>query len=166
MDRWLTIPAWPDYEVSADGRVRSLRRVHIYRTGKPRELKPFPNNGYRAVKIHAGDETKTVKICRLILLSFVGPPLVGQECRHLNGNKLDDRVDNLAWGSRRENNLDTVRMGRSRNQFSGRTVCERGHPLIGDNLRIDAHGYRHCRACKRLYGLATREAARILRGEP
>lgn len=27
--------------------------------------------------------------------------------------------------------------------------CHRGHPLSGDNLRIEKHGYRRCIACER-----------------
>lgn len=32
-----------------------------------------------------------------------------------------------------------------------KTVCKRGHPLSGDNLRVRANGSRECRACRRLY---------------
>ncbi len=28
-----------------------------------------------------------------------------------------------------------------------KTHCKRGHPLSGDNLTIDKHGWRYCRAC-------------------
>lgn len=30
-----------------------------------------------------------------------------------------------------------------------KTECVHGHPLSGDNLRLDRHGWRICRACER-----------------
>jgi hypothetical protein len=33
-----------------------------------------------------------------------------------------------------------------------RTHCARGHPFFGDNLRLDRHGNRCCRACATLLG--------------
>lgn len=33
--------------------------------------------------------------------------------------------------------------------LAARDYCVNGHPLTGDNLRIDAHGHRRCRTCGR-----------------
>lgn len=47
---------------------------------------------------------------------------------------------------------DNVR--RSEKTFQGinaaKTMCVRGHPLSGDNLKIDCRGRRVCRACRQL----------------
>ena len=34
------------------------------------------------------------------------------------------------------------------------THCKRGHPLFGDNLRINTQGYRGCRTCHRAHHAA------------
>jgi DNA invertase Pin-like site-specific DNA recombinase len=46
-----------------------------------------------------------------VLEAFVGECPPGHECRHLNGNKTDNRVENLAWGTSAENARDRVRHG-------------------------------------------------------
>jgi hypothetical protein len=39
-----------------------------------------------------------------------------------------------------------VKHGRS---IGGPEICLHGHPLDGENLRVDAAGHRHCRECGR-----------------
>jgi HNH endonuclease len=48
---------------------------------------------------------------RLVLEAFVGPCPEGMECRHLDGNRTNNRLDNLAWGTRIENHEDMKRHG-------------------------------------------------------
>lgn len=45
-----------------------------------------------------------------------------------------------------------------------KTECKRGHPLAGDNLRIDVSGNRQCRICINLRGRIAkgRKRARLL----
>jgi hypothetical protein len=43
---------------------------------------------------------------RLVLLAFVGQPGFGQECLHGNGIPYDNRLENLRWGTRKENKND------------------------------------------------------------
>lgn len=50
---------------------------------------------------------------RIVLETFVGPCPPGMECRHLDGDPSNNRLSNLAWGTRLENSSDTVRHGRS-----------------------------------------------------
>jgi len=40
------------------------------------------------------------------LKAFIGPCPIGMECRHLDGNKLNSRLDNLCWGTKLENTAD------------------------------------------------------------
>jgi len=63
---------------------------------------------------------KTQKLHKLMLVTFIGPRPPGMVCRHLNGDALDNRIANLAWGTVQENNQDTVRHGRHRNNLLGR----------------------------------------------
>lgn len=102
------------YDVSNLGRVRSWaqrgrlswrpRRRLIARVLKT----PADGNGYRIVTI--GKRTRKVHL--LVLAAFVGPlPAAGQMGRHLDGNSLNCRLENLAYGSSRENAADRVRHG-------------------------------------------------------
>lgn len=49
----------------------------------------------------------------LVAEAYLGPRPRGADVRHLNGDPADDRPENLAYGSRRENAGDMVRHGRS-----------------------------------------------------
>lgn len=46
---------------------------------------------------------KNVQIGRLVLMAFHGQPKKGQECSHLNDEPADNRLENLAWETRKSN---------------------------------------------------------------
>jgi len=45
------------------------------------------------------------------MLAFFGPPPKGIQVRHLNGNPKDNRLENLAYGTRSDNAKDAIRHG-------------------------------------------------------
>ena len=55
----------------------------------------------------AGKERKTH---RLVCAARWGKPRKGQECHHLNGNKFDNRPDNLIWLSKSRHRLYDARL--------------------------------------------------------
>ena len=63
-------------------------------------------------------------IHRLVLEAFIGPCPMGQQTRHLNGIRGDNRLENLRWGTYKENNHDkaahgTNGLGKLRPQTTG-----------------------------------------------
>ena len=46
-----------------------------------------------------------------MLEAYVGPKPKGMETRHLNGNRQDNRLSNLSYGSHSDNQQDAVRHG-------------------------------------------------------
>lgn len=48
---------------------------------------------------------------QLVLCAFRGPPKAGEECRHLDGNPTNNRIENLVWGDPKENYQDRIRHG-------------------------------------------------------
>lgn len=67
---------------------------------------------------------------RLVLRAFVGACPPGQVCRHLNGDKKDNRLSNLAWGTLLENRQDRTRHDRERG-FDVTKHCPSTHPFTG-----------------------------------
>jgi hypothetical protein len=66
--------------------------------------------GYRTI----GIDRRTCQVHALICRAFYGlPPLRLLEARHLNDDRSDNRIENLAWGTRKQNREDMVRNGRS-----------------------------------------------------
>jgi hypothetical protein len=153
-EQWLPVVGWEGlYEVSDAGNVRSLTRTLVMRdgskrtyTGKLLALSPHPRDKHLYCMLHS--PKRNFRVHQLVMRAFSGECPPGQEVRHLNGRHEDNRRVNLAYGTRLENNLDTVRHGQH-NQAT-RPTCKRGHRLSGANLRrvpsIPAH-HRVCDAC-------------------
>ena len=56
---------------------------------------------------------KSRRVHRLVLEAFVGVSPAGAVTRHLNGDHRDNRIENLAWGTRLENHRDMIDHGTS-----------------------------------------------------
>ncbi len=91
-EQWAKIPGWP-YEVSNAGEIR--------RNG--RTLKPTIRDGYSQICLVDGTRRLCTCINRLMLIAFVSLPTNGQQSRHLNGDRQDNRLCNLVWGTAQEN---------------------------------------------------------------
>ena len=93
-----------NYSISNLGNIFSHKRKKL--------LRPFNNgSGYLAVVLAGTARRRTLLVHRLVLLSFEGlPPETRQDCRHvLSPDKADNRLCNLAWGTRSENMKDVWR---------------------------------------------------------
>lgn len=155
MEEWKPIPGYEGlYEVSNRGQVRSLDQVLNRKHGTVkwpgRVLKPQRGSkGHYGVNLCRQGSSKTHYIHKLVAQAYIpnteGFPLV----RHLDDVKENNRVENLAWGTHKDNALDAIRNGRDFNRQSGKTHCPSGHPYSGENLYLDRKGARHCKACKR-----------------
>ena len=101
-----------DYIVRADGRVFSLLN---WRGKLVHEIKPIPDtDGYLRARLTINSRRKPYKIHRLVAEFFLEPrPSPQHELRHLDGDKTNNRADNLAWGTRKDNADDRERHGRT-----------------------------------------------------
>jgi hypothetical protein len=110
---WKAIPEFEGlYEASNLGRIRSLPRKT--RTGSlgGRILRgDISKHGYSRVTLSRDGKSTRHLLHRLVLLAFIGSPSASHEARHLNGDNKDNRIANLAWGTRSENAMDRVRHG-------------------------------------------------------
>jgi hypothetical protein len=115
MELWTSIPGYEGfYEVSNFGNVRSLTRFVPYgrykgMTYKGKDIKLFVSGSYLSVKLARAGITKTVYVHELVLLAFVGqrPKIEGRcEIRHLDGDKTNNRLSNLKYGTTKENMAD------------------------------------------------------------
>lgn len=105
------------YDVSNFGRVRSWRTVAVSRTasgqvkgtiqarrGKPLILKPAVGKwGYYQISLfnNAG-KRKSFRVHRLVALAFLVNSENLPSVNHVTGLKTDNRLDGLAWASRKE----------------------------------------------------------------
>lgn len=112
------VRGWPAYAVGSDGSLwcRSWlanRRASDSQYGPWRAISGETHTaGYVRVMLGYRNNRRVRKyLHRLVLEAFVGQCPEGMQCRHLNGNAGDNRIDNLQWGTPSENNWDLVRHG-------------------------------------------------------
>lgn len=154
-ERWLPAPDWEDsYEVSNLGRVRSIARMV---RGKGNSLRParatikvtrVGNTGYVYVSLRRNAERHMKTVHRLVARAFHGEPAAGLQVRHLDGNKENNRADNLAWGTATENAYDKVAHGA--HHYAKRSACKHGHEFTPENTYYPPAGGRYCKTCRRL----------------
>ena len=94
---WRTVPGYPAYEVSVDGVVRRCQGFRCRRAH--RVLVPFIRpNGYAQILLYQGGKRRRFGVHQLVALAFLGPkPSPQHEVAHLDGQRLNNHVSNLAW---------------------------------------------------------------------
>lgn len=99
---WLPIPGYEGrYSVSNYGRVKT------HRYGWNRVMKQNHDNcGYLYVELLG----KKKKVHRLVAMAFIPNLENKEEVNHKNGVKDDNRVENLEWATRSENQLHSLRV--------------------------------------------------------
>jgi hypothetical protein len=84
---WLDSPV-PGYRVSADGRVWSDKHHRVLR---PATNKP----GYQFVNLRRNGKQEPWSVSRLVAFAFLGRIPDGLVVDHINGDKTDNRAENL-----------------------------------------------------------------------
>lgn len=97
------IPDFPGYKITKAGKVWS-------KIGSGRFLKPgLTGNGYSIVGLYKNKRRHIRTLHRLVLETFISPRPNEMECRHLDGNKQNNALNNLCRGTGIENQADRVK---------------------------------------------------------
>ena len=151
--------AWKDvagfrglYRVSDTGEVASLPRTVSHARygaqklpGGPLVARTTPG-GYLRVTLNKGGQYHDRAVHRLVADAFCERSPGDSLVRHLDGDKANNRADNLAWGTVSDNMTDRRDHGRDN---AAKTHCRNGHPFDAGNTRIMKNGHRACRQCGR-----------------
>lgn len=159
MELWRSVPGYPHYKASSSGRVCSLH-------GAGRIMRqPTSNNGYLIVGLCEDGKRTSMLVHKAVLLAFAGPAPAGTECRHRDGNKLNNAIDNLEWATHAVNMRDkaahgTELYGSDRPWLTG----------LSSNDVADIRGrYKPRVVTQRMlareYGTTQQTISRIIRGE-
>lgn len=121
-ETWKDIKGWEgQYKVSNVGKVQSLKKSGRLR--KP----SLTDDGYLVLDLYGKNKREKVLVHRLVATAFLseGKDLTGLEVNHIDGNKLNNSVENLEWVTHSENILHAYKNKLIPN---GRT---RGTPVAG-----------------------------------
>lgn len=92
------------YKISKDGKVFSLyKNSYLIPQNHP--------GGYLLVGLCKNGKKNHRTTHRLVAKAFIDNPLNKKEVNHINGIKTDNRVENLEWVTRCENELHAYKIG-------------------------------------------------------
>lgn len=168
METWKPIPNYEGlYEVSDNGNLRSY-----YKPGPTRKdsISNIPNkcvygkhgNGYVVVTLRKFGAVNRIRMHRLVLMAFRGQAPMCHEGAHLNGNKRDNRLSNLAWATKSENKFH--------DRLNGVMPLGESHKMSklrnGDVLKIRRlSGKLSQQALGKMFGVSQTMVGRVLRNK-
>lgn len=127
------IPGFPGYFITKDGRIWSNKQRKLWRRLK------LDRDGYFQVDLWKEKRSIFCGVHRLVLETYVGPCPEGMQCRHLNGVRTDNRLDNLCWGTPKENMQDRELHG---NTFHAQGEKQGASKLTERDVRMIVYMYR------------------------
>lgn len=168
--RYMTEEVWKPvvgfegvYCVSNFGNIKGV--VRSGSTGKP--LHPqMNNNGYMTIHLYNHPKHKVTTVHRVVATAFIPNPENKRTVNHIDGNKKNNRVDNLEWATHGENHRHAYRTGlkviterqRAAVSATGKRTCEMNR-MKTPVFMINKDGL------KTLF-VSAHEAARFVKGDP
>lgn len=159
-ERWLPVPGYEsDYIVSSFGNVAPISGRRGSRPFKPLS-QSLCGSGYLKVTLRKNGNGANVMIHRIVALAFVPNPEHKPQINHKNGNKLDNRAENLEWVTRSENQLHAYRV-------LGRARSHKGHPvkISADDAREIFRSQLSTKELSDIYGISDTMVRNIKQGK-
>lgn len=114
-ENWRGVVGWPAYEVSDHGRVRRAKEgSRGHKVGTIRKPDPGKWGHLRLTLRDPDGRCASRSVHSLVLEAFVGPkPTDKHEAAHGDGKPSNNRLGNLRWATKSENELDKAVHGTS-----------------------------------------------------
>lgn len=147
------------YMVSNLGRIRSLLNgSKFYGILKP----AIHKGGYLRVRLY---DNKSLLVHRLVAQTFIPNPKNKATVNHKNGNKKDNRVENLEWATQKENNRHAIRTGlhdpkKRRYSFNSKSI-KISFESVSEIRKLHSQGIKSVILAKK-YNVSTAQISRII----
>lgn len=117
-EKWKDIKGYEGaYQISSLGKVKSLSRTarigyNFFRKMIEKILKAsIDGAGYYQIRLSINRTVKSYRIHRLIAEHFILNPRMNVCINHKDGNKLNNKIDNLEWCTYSENMIHSLEKG-------------------------------------------------------
>jgi hypothetical protein len=118
-EKWVDVPLYEEFiQVSNFGNVRTKNRSRSDGRIEPSKIlsQKIKNNGYLEVSLRFNKTRKWFLVHRLVASAFLIENVDTECVNHKNGNKKDNRVDNLEYTTLKANSNHAVRTGLCKNE--------------------------------------------------
>lgn len=99
------------YQISNLGRIKSLKRQVGFIERDEKILKPRLIRSYLVAHLFKNNVAKNVLIHRMVAEMFIENPENKPCVNHIDGNKQNNKVENLEWVTHSENDLHAYKLG-------------------------------------------------------
>ncbi|WP_165071964.1 NUMOD4 motif-containing HNH endonuclease [Paludisphaera rhizosphaerae] len=96
VETWKPIPSAPGYSASSEGQIRNDKSGRLLK-------QTLRKDGYVHLGLRVDGVTRLVLVHRAVAEAFIGPCPERQEVDHHNGNKANNRPDNLSYCTHKTN---------------------------------------------------------------
>jgi hypothetical protein len=136
MEEWRTISGYPDYQVSNQGRVKSVK----FNKEIILSLNTDSKN-YFSVQLCMSNITKRYWVARLVAESFIPNTNNYPEVDHIDRNRQNNTVENLRWVSRSQNCINTVRPNKLGQKYISKHTTGAGYTVQSKTFGIKKYFY-------------------------
>lgn len=146
-EKWRYIEGYRNhYQVSSFGRVKGLKRTVTRRNGwkhttNERIMKQSNHRcGYLEIILCLEGKQKCYKVHRLVASAFIDNLNQKKFINHKDCNKKNNKMENLEWVTKAENNSHALRMGLCKTKLSEKEVLEIRRDYIENDKANSQYG--------------------------